>query len=73
MSGNTIVLGSFSPAFYDRLDRKISEDVAERAQQLAADMCQTFDQYRYATGFIAGLHRAQELMDDLKTEIQEGR
>lgn len=71
MSG--LIGGYFSPAFFDRLDAKISDEIGERCREIGGDMCQTFDQYRYATGFIAGMRRVQEQMDELKKEIEGTR
>jgi hypothetical protein len=64
-----IIGGIFSAGFADRLEEKILADISQRQIEIGNGFCQNYEDYRFACGFIEGLRKAQEIMDELKQEI----
>lgn len=55
--------------FHHRLAKKIAADLAERSTQLANGYAESFEDYRYRAGIIAGLNRVLELCRTVEREM----
>jgi len=61
------VIGSFGHnSLLDELEKKIDEEIAYHADFVVSGNHHTLDSYKWETGLIAGLRKAQELMDKLR-------
>ena len=66
------MIGGYHPFFHQELIRRIAKDRAEKAATLGERYAQTWEDYHYGCGVIAGLQAALDIADEIKREIDQG-
>lgn len=63
------MIGGYNPWFCEELIRRIKNDVSETSLQLARGCASDFASYRNGCGFVEGLERAIEYIEEIQKEM----
>ena len=58
--------------FNERLIKKVAEEVMSNSDHVLSGGCADWGEYRFSAGFISGLKRALQLMDEVDEELMGG-
>jgi len=56
---------------YEYIRKELQEDIALKAEFIAAGNCKSFDEYKHVTGVIRGLTLAINLIKDREQKVKD--